>query len=629
MILGNQSYGASFDKAIGMKRKLEWSLSCLASMHEMSECILFSETENKPIPGLTIDGDYVLVEILVFKDPQGILESLNGIGFKDGKISKRWISGWALISKLFDLENLSGVEKISPPIRISCSALIGEGAEAMYADIASSEFNLTGNGVRVGIISDSFDKSGTQLQASIDAGELPADTVIIRDLSNPNLIDEGRAMGEIIHDVAPGSGIRFYTGFEGMAEMAEAITELSNAGCDIIVDDVIYLGEPFFADGVIAQAVDQVVADGRLYFSAAGNFKRNAYESAWRSSNIVGMNGSVQFDFNPGTQDKPRLNFVLGSGTAYFILQWQEPYRSLNSIGSPPVGAKTDLDLALYKEWDGSTYSGIGSFYSNIDDDPIEILVVQNWDPHGMAQKISLSILWSGGDPPPTFRLIWIGPIILWDGHLATSSPTMFGHANTNGAIACGAAGYYNTPAFGVDPPLLQSYSSAGGTPILFTGDGDPMYEMREKPDITAPDGANTTFFGQDYDNDGYPNFFGTSAAAPHAAAAAALILERAKNFTPEQIRQFMHRTAIDMDVPGFSWGSGHGLIHAKNAAAKILSDVNSDICVDIRDMWSVWKSSKITPSLLRDDINGSGIVNVDDVDIVIDEFENNGIPCT
>ncbi|CAN0516640.1 unnamed protein product, partial [Scytosiphon promiscuus] len=42
--------------------------------------------------------------------------------------------------------------------------------------------------------------------------------------------------------------------------------------CDVIVDDIGVHDDPAFRDGVISQAVDQVVDSGNLYFSAAGNY---------------------------------------------------------------------------------------------------------------------------------------------------------------------------------------------------------------------------------------------------------------------------------------------------------------------------------------------------------------------
>jgi len=43
--------------------------------------------------------------------------------------------------------------------------------------------------------------------------------------------------------------------------------------CDIIVDDISQGAEPGFRDGIISLAVDEVVANGLLYFSSAGNYR--------------------------------------------------------------------------------------------------------------------------------------------------------------------------------------------------------------------------------------------------------------------------------------------------------------------------------------------------------------------
>src|SRR6201999_822174 len=105
-----------------------------------------------------------------------------------------------------------------------------------------------------------------------------------------------------------------------------------------------------------------------------------------------------------------------------------------------------------------------------------------------------------------------------------------------------GAPPFYNTPEYGVATPVAESYSSAGGVPILFDTNGVRLAspEIRDKTEITAPDGGNTTFFGSDTvrDADTYPNFFGTSAAAPHAAAVAALMFDLQPGTAPAQIEQ-------------------------------------------------------------------------------------------
>ena len=126
------------------------------------------------------------------------------------------------------------------------------------------------------------------------------------------------------------------------------------------------------------------------------------------------------------------------------------------------------------------------------------------------------------------------------------------------------------TPAFGTQPPVLESFSSAGPTPILFDTGGArlPMPEVRDKPEIVAPDGTNTTFFGSDIgaDPDAFPNFFGTSAAAPHAAGVAALLKELDSSLTPDEIYSALETTAIDMNGSGFAFDTGFGLIQADAA---------------------------------------------------------------
>ena len=119
-----------------------------------------------------------------------------------------------------------------------------------------------------------------------------------------------------------------------------------------------------------------------------------------------------------------------------------------------------------------------------------------------------------------------------------TKSATSYGHANAENAIAVGAARYTLTPAFNTTlaAPVIETFSSAGGVPILFDGSDAAISAVyRQKPEIVAPDGGNTTFFyaaSTDLEKDGIPNFFGTSAAAPHAAAVGALLMEKGRRLS-------------------------------------------------------------------------------------------------
>ena len=121
---------------------------------------------------------------------------------------------------------------------------------------------------------------------------------------------------------------------------------------------------------------------------------------------------------------------------------------------------------------------------------------------------------------------------------------------------------------------MAEGFSSAGGTPILFDTAGNRLANpiVRNKPRIVAPDGTNTTFFGTDIadpgdgsDTDTFPNFFGTSAATPHAAAFGALLLDNNPALTPAQLYAALEATAIDMGPPGFDFDTGFGFIRAQS----------------------------------------------------------------
>src|SRR5262249_22110457 len=135
--------------------------------------------------------------------------------------------------------------------------------------------------------------------------------------------------------------LAFATAYIGEADFANNIVLLKNAGCNVIVDDVIYLDEPFFQDGIVAQAVDTVVGAGTAYYSSAGNEGAEAFESkSWTETTIVQpVDGNTQnwYAFD-GANDARQL-ITLGNGQSIFLIfQWDDPFYTQD-------GVQTDLDL--------------------------------------------------------------------------------------------------------------------------------------------------------------------------------------------------------------------------------------------------------------------------------------------
>lgn len=238
----------------------------------------------------------------------------------------------------------------------------------------------------------------------------------------------------------------------------------------------------------------------------------------------------------------------------------------------------------------------------------------------------------------------------------ATQSSTIYGHPNAAGAIAVGAMSYRQAPWFNGNS-LIEKFSSAGGLPMLFNSAGEPLKSLkfRAKPEIVAVDDIDTTFFPfiaeeTDSDLNGLPNFRGTSAAAPNAAAVAALLLQKYSYLQPEQVRQVMMQGTVDLIDPvivqgeyvlpenpcasdvEFDWGTGCGLIQAdlifevaKNfTISSDLGDFNDDGCVDTKDtgiLTAILRSSSDVQK--KYDLTGDGKITERDFDALRDLYGN------
>jgi len=536
----------------------------------------------------------VLIEARSTQDGAALLDDLTKLGLTNGSQYGELVAGLlpvAAIDRAVALTNLRSISAAIPPIT-NAGSISSQGDIALRAVDGRSTYSVDGTGVTVGVLSDAYDTLGGAA-ADVVSGDLPAGGVQVLGGEHAYCgvyvfcIDEGRAMLQIVYDMAPGADLLFHSGLATKPEYVSGIMALAAAGADVIVDDLLYLNEPMFQDGVVAQAVDSVAASGVAYYSAAGNAGSESYEAAFVDSGVIFC---IEFflplgdcdpiyervgrmhDFDPGPGvDLYQSVTVPIEGVMTVALQWDEPFG-----GAGPNGTRNDHDIVLLDE-SGGIFFEISANDNVVTSEGWEVLQFYNSEVLGYGTSFNLIITYDDVDsidPPATL----LKTVVFGSGNslneFQTHSGTLFGHANADGAEAVGAAFFLDTPLFGVDPPILEPYSSRGGSPILFATNGARLGspEVRTKPEISAVDGVHTTFFFNDsHGDDGIDDFFGTSAAAPHAAGIAALLLESRPGSTPQQINAALEGSAIDMNAAGFDFDSGYGLIQADAAIAALL----------------------------------------------------------
>jgi subtilisin family serine protease len=291
--------------------------------------------------------------------------------------------------------------------------------------------------------------------------------------------------------------------------------------------------------------------------TAAGNRGAQSYEADFVASSVsfTFTDGSSCLSHQFGTTPDANRQLINAPNGARIVLQWTDPFFSLT--GSP--GAANNIELLVFSAATNAFL--FGSFINNIGGDPVADVPLR-------PGRYFLAICARGTTVAPLIRLKWMR----FDGALTeivpdTQSSTVFGHKNTRNTAAVGAAWWERTPEFGVQVPQLESFSSRGGTRILFDDNGVPLAtpEIRQQPRFTAVDGTSTTFFGRSN-----RFFFGTSAAAPNCAAIALLMLQINPRLTPAEVYGALASTAIDMNTAGYDFDSGAGLVDAFAAVSLI-----------------------------------------------------------
>ncbi|HXM76019.1 MAG TPA: S8 family serine peptidase, partial [Thermoanaerobaculia bacterium] len=269
-------------------------------------------------------------------------------------------------------------------------------------------------------------------------------------------------------------------------------------------------GLPDSPEGIVAAAR----AAGILWVNAAGNRAQQHWSGPFMDANGNGWN-----DFAPG--DEGNTVVIPAGGYMCAALKWNDW----------PVSSE-DYDLYLTKSPGDTVVASSTARQSGVQP-PTELACRVNASGAPETLGIGIRAYRTTGKPVRFDLFVYPGPNLEYqtpDG--SVTEPGTSPAALTVGA-ACWTGG-------------LEPYSSRG-----------PTIDGRVKPDLVGPDSVSSFTFGPFQGC--ASGFAGTSAAAPHVAAAAALVKQANPAFGPDELQAYLESHAVDLGIPGKDslYGSG------------------------------------------------------------------------
>jgi hypothetical protein len=453
--------------------------------------------------------------------------------------------------------------------RSSLQYAIAAGDRAMGSDVVRATMTvpgtstpITGAGVKIGIISDSFDAhaSGSADPANTAAalGFIPANNgtsavTVLSDYSGGT--NEGLAMAELIHQVAPGATLDFASGDE--SGLAAAVAALKAAGCTIIVDDLTVSSEPVFqVTGDVDDTISTAIASGVDYFTSAGNYSNDYLEGSFSPTSTKLFDGTtVKANiFDNGTAYEPIVSSTAGSEN--IDLEWSAPFFGTGQTNAPAAALTMKLFnsagtlVATSTQLSGQTDSG-GS--ARVSEDQITV-------PSG-GGTYDLAIYQTGTTSVSEFEFSFNSQsgLLIEDNQAGSGTGELSGQELIPAVNTVGAVYYASSPAFGQSADYAETFSDGGTGTLLYNNTGTAENVSAGKVDFVAPDGIDTSVGSE------FAPFFGTSAAAPNAAAVAALMLQANPKLTTAQVTTLLEQSAVKLTDTGTA-EQGAGLIQAVSA---------------------------------------------------------------
>ncbi len=368
-------------------------------------------------------------------------------------------------------------------------------------------------------------------------GEDLPDTVTVKNFVDLQTDDEvngttrhGTACAEIAHDMAPGAEI-YLLKIATDVDLSQAVNYAISEGVDVISTSLTFINiTPGDGTGRFATLGATARDAGIVWVTAAGNYR----ETHW-GGGFQDQDGDTFHEFAPGQE----VNFFgPGNGAAYSIPPGVVLQASIRWDDWTAVNQDYDLHLLRYN---GSQF---------------EILrTSSNAQSGGVGQRPREFVVHVTSGLPTSYGVAIERKNSNRNVHLELLTPNRELDKRTTamslGNLADVAEVFTIAAVDAATPFPLEDYSSEG--PI--NGPGGAPNGGANKPDLAAFANVDTASYGAGV-------FNGTSAATPHVAGAAALVLSANPGFSPAQVRSFLEDRAIEQGSPGYDTQFGHGRLN-------------------------------------------------------------------
>jgi len=449
--------------------------------------------------------------VIETRRPTALQATVESMG---GRVERRWrnlVQAVVSPKRLTALSQRPAVELVRAPMSMVEDAISGEEVAATLAAAWHGE-GFTGKGVKVAVIDGGF-QGLPERQA---AGELPANVVTMDFCGGRfgSATEHGTAVAEIVHEMAPDAEL-YLLCIETEVDLAAAASFAAGQGVKVINHSGSWFG-PSRGDGTgpIGDIVSGARASGILWVNSAGNYA----DTHW-SGTFSDLDGDRVHAWAPNGDEGN--TFIWPNGAVICgLVKWDEW----------PAGI-SDFDLGLVLSganqllaWSAGDQTGSQS--------PIEGLCAEQTS--GADLTVYWAILGYRVSTSPRLDLFSLSPPLQYQ----TAAGSVVDPATSSAAFAVGALCWQTRQ--------LEFYSSQG-----------PTIDGRMKPDIVGHDSVSGATYGP---FSSCPSAFaGTSASSPEVAGAAALVKQAYPSFGPDQLRQFLQRSALDIGSPGADNATGAG----------------------------------------------------------------------